>query len=150
MGSQITDSIHDTQHQGLVYTQVYTGVENSGLLGPHTSKWSQSETALAKRISPALSTWDLLRPQHLKLFANETLYQLSYTPKRRRNPYGKLLCSKEDPQQDQPRAAPPLAARLLVARQGAGHDAHHLGHRMLLRGGESNASPKAHDVNAVC
>jgi hypothetical protein len=27
-----------------------------------------------------LSTWDLLSPQPLKLFANETLYQLSYTP----------------------------------------------------------------------
>jgi hypothetical protein len=75
---------HGTQHQGLpasVYTQVYTGVENSGLLGPHASKRSQSETALAKRICPPLSTWDLLRPQPPKLFANETLYQLSYTPK---------------------------------------------------------------------
>jgi hypothetical protein len=27
-----------------------------------------------------VSTWDLLSPQPLKLFANETLYQLSYTP----------------------------------------------------------------------
>ncbi len=43
-------------------------------------KRSQSETALAKRICPPLSTWDLLRPQPPKLFANETLYQLSYTP----------------------------------------------------------------------
>ena len=40
----------------------------------------KSETALAKRISPPLSTWDLLRPQPPKLFANQTLYQLSYTP----------------------------------------------------------------------
>jgi hypothetical protein len=39
-----------------VYTQVYTGVENSGLLGPHASKRSQSETALTKRICPASST----------------------------------------------------------------------------------------------
>ena len=63
-----------------VYTPVYTGVENSGLLGPHASKRSHSETALTKRICPALPTWDLLRPQPPKLFANETLYQLSYTP----------------------------------------------------------------------
>ena len=79
-----TESAGDTQHQGLpasVYTQVYTGVENSGPLGPHASKRSQSETALAKRICPPLSTWDLLRPQPPKLFANETLCQLSYTPK---------------------------------------------------------------------
>ena len=46
--------------------------------------------------------------------------------------------------------APALAARLLVARQGAGHDGHYFGHRMLLRSCESNASPETHDVNAVC
>ena len=39
-----------------VYTQVYTGVENSGHLGPHTSKGPQPETALTKRICPPLST----------------------------------------------------------------------------------------------
>ena len=97
-----------------------------------------------------MSTWDLLGPQRCKLFANETLYQLSYTPK-----YVVILTEnyyalKRIRSKIKARAAPPLAARLLVARQGAGHDAHHLGHRMLLRSGESNASPKAHDVNAVC
>jgi hypothetical protein len=63
-----------------VYTRVYTGVENSGHLGPHTSKRPQPETASTKRICLPLSTWDLLSPQPPKLFANETLYQLSYTP----------------------------------------------------------------------
>src|ERR1700730_15452056 len=43
-----------------------------------------------------------------------------------------------------------LAASLLVARHGAGHDGHYFGHRMLLRSCESCASPEAHDVNAVC
>ena len=65
----------------IAYLDPYTGVENSGLSGPHASKRSQPETALTKRICPPLSTWDLLRPQPPKLFANETLYQLSYTPK---------------------------------------------------------------------
>lgn len=57
-----------------VYTQVYTGVENSGLLGPHASKPPQPETVLTKRICPALFTWDLLSPQPTKLFANDLCF----------------------------------------------------------------------------
>ena len=51
------ESVDDTQHQGLnasVYTQVYTGVENSGLLGP--VRRSGLNLKPLSKICPALST----------------------------------------------------------------------------------------------
>jgi hypothetical protein len=64
-----------------VYTQVYTGAESSGHSGPRAPRRLRSKTMSIGRICPVLSsTYDLPSPQPLKLFANETLYQLSYTP----------------------------------------------------------------------
>jgi hypothetical protein len=56
-----TESVDDTQHQRtarqrLVYTEVYTDIENSGRLSPRASNWSQPQTTPIGRICPALST----------------------------------------------------------------------------------------------
>ena len=63
-----------------VYTQVYTGVETSDHLGPRAVELPRPKTVSIARICPASSKQDLLSPQRRELIANETLYQLSYTP----------------------------------------------------------------------
>ena len=67
-----------------VYTAVYTDMENSGHLGPCASEEPQPKTSSMRTMRAALSTQVLFSPQLPKLFANETLYQLSYTPRTHR------------------------------------------------------------------
>jgi hypothetical protein len=62
-----TESVDDTQHQRL-HARVYTGIENSGRLGPRALEWPQPETTSIGRICPALSTWDLFESTTAQTF----------------------------------------------------------------------------------